>query len=61
VIALGGVVRLTETVAFSVGRTVVTEILDGDLTASFQVPPGGGQFPAGTTKPTLAALVEFDD
>ncbi|MGO9784562.1 MAG: hypothetical protein ACLPKE_11200 [Streptosporangiaceae bacterium] len=45
---------------FPVGRSVVTELQSGDLAASFQYPPGGGQIPKGGT-PLLSALVEYDD
>ncbi len=55
-----GTVRLDETMQFPVGRSVVTELQSGDLAASFQYPPGGGQIPKGGT-PLLSALVEYDD
>jgi len=58
VLAVGNAVRLDEVVQFAAGRTVVTEILEGDLAASFQYPAPGQQ---GGGKPVLSALVEFDD
>jgi hypothetical protein len=56
-----GTPRLDQTMRFPVGRSVVSELQSGDLAASFQYPPGGGQIPAGGARPVLAALVEYDD
>lgn len=46
-------VRLDQNTAFPVGRTVVSEILAGDLEASFEVAAG--------IRPALTALVEYND
>jgi heme/copper-type cytochrome/quinol oxidase subunit 2 len=51
-------VTLDQTIQFPVGRTVVKHLDSGDLTASFQFPPGGG---TATSHPALSALVEFND
>jgi hypothetical protein len=58
VLTTGNVIRLDEAVQFAPGLTVVTEILEGDLAASFQYPAPGQE---GGGKPVLSALVEFDD